>query len=138
MKNNLVLFAAALALLVTTAASAQTTKMKADIPFKFIVNRATLPAGAYSVESLDEAGSVLAIRGPDPKANSLAMSNSCRSANPASQTKLVFHRYGDQYFLYQVWIQGKTNGREFLPSPREKEVAKDYSMHEVVLIASGR
>ena len=62
MKNSLLLFAAALALAVTTVASAQTIKVKVKVPFDFIVNRATLPAGEYVVQSVDDLGKVLAIR----------------------------------------------------------------------------
>jgi hypothetical protein len=36
--------------------------------------------------------------------------------------KLVFHRYGDQYFLYQVWPAGATTGRQLPKSRGEREV----------------
>ena len=132
------LFAAALALLVTTAASAQTVRLKANVPFSFVVNRATLPAGEYSAESMDDQGIVLAIRSSNGKGTNLVVSNSCQSLNAASHTKLVFHRYGSRYFLSQAWVEGNTLGRELAPSPREKEVAKDFSMQEVVLMAARR
>jgi len=51
MKRNSLLFAAALALAVTTVASAQSTKVKVTVPFSFIVNRANLPAGEYLLRS---------------------------------------------------------------------------------------
>jgi len=137
MKRNL-LYAAALALAVTTAASAQTINLRVNVPFSFIVNRATLPAGEYSVQSLDDYGKILAIRDLDTKATSLVVSNPCRSLKSASQTKLIFHRYGDRYFLNQIWVEGNNAGHELSTSAREKEVAMDFTAREVVLMATRR
>jgi len=138
MKNSLMLFAAALALLVTTAANAQTIRVKAEIPFDFIVNRATLPAGEYSVEAVDGKGGVLLIRGMNSDSKSLVIANSCRSTKAAMDTKLIFHRYGNRYFLNQVWVAGNDAGQEIPSSRREKEVARDSSMQKVVLVAAKR
>lgn len=134
MKRNL-LIAAALALLGITAASAQTVDVKANVPFSFTINRATLPAGEYSLKSMDEQGAALAIRDLNSKTANLVLSSSCRSPKSASQTKLVFHRYGNHYFLSQIWIEGSEAGRELRPSAGEKEMARNVSMQEVVLVA---
>lgn len=138
MKKTLMLFAAALALFMTTAASAQTIHMKADIPFNFILNGATLPAGEYSVTSMDMTGQVLSVSDLKSHQSNLIISNSCRSLKPATKTKLVFHRYGDRYFLKQIWVAGNDSGRELSTSRREEEVARDFSMQEVVLVAAQR
>jgi hypothetical protein len=138
MKNTLMLFAAALALFVTTAASAQTIKLKAEIPFGFIVSGATLPAGEYLVRSADVEGKVLWFSDRNSNRNNLVLTNACSSLKVATKTKLVFHRYGDRYFLNQIWIAGNDLGRELPTSRRETEVAKDFSMQEVVLVAAQR
>jgi hypothetical protein len=138
MKRNSLLFAAALALAVTTVASAQSTKVKVTVPFSFIVNRANLPAGEYLLQSVDVEGKVLAIRNEETNTTSLVMFNSCTSLASSKQTKVIFHRYGERYFLNRIWVAGNTSGHELSPSPREKEVAKDFSMHEVVLMAARR
>jgi hypothetical protein len=119
----------------TMAASAQTVNVKAKVPFSFIVNRATLPAGEYWLNSLDDQGTALAIRNTDSKTTNLVLSNACVSTRGANKTKLVFHRYGNRYFLSQIWMAGNDRGREILPGTREKEMARDYSMQEVVLLA---
>jgi hypothetical protein len=138
MKRNLLLFAAALALVVTTVASAQSTKVKVTVPFSFIVNRANLPAGEYLVQSVDVEGKVLAIRNVETNTTNLVIFNSCTSLASPTQTKLIFHRYGERYFLSRIWVAGNTSGHELSPSSREKEVAKDFSMREVVLMAARR
>jgi hypothetical protein len=133
------LFAVAILGLLMTAVSAyaQTIRMKADVPFNFIVDRATLPAGAYTIESAGVADALL-IRDADGQAKRVVMPNHCESNQPAGQTKLVFRKYGDRYFLSQVWIEGNTLGHEFPKSSRETEVARDFTAQEVVLVASLR
>lgn len=138
MKNTLMLFAVALALLMTTAASAQTIQLKAEIPFGFIVNGATLPAGEYLVRSEGAGGAALLFSDLNGRGSNLMLTNTCRSLKVATKTKLVFHHYGDRYFLSQIWIAGKDSGRELPTSRREKEVARDFSMREVVLVAARR
>jgi hypothetical protein len=137
MKTTLMLFAVALALLVTTAASAQTIQVKTDIPFSFIINGATLPAGEYLVRS-QGVGGALVISDLNSHRNNLILTNACSSLKVATKTKLVFHRYGDRYFLNQIWIAGNDSGRELPTSAREKEVARDFSKEEVLLVAAQR
>jgi hypothetical protein len=43
---------------------------------------------------------------------------------PTESGRLVFHRYGDDYFLYEIWPAGATTGRELVQSHREKEVQR--------------
>jgi hypothetical protein len=45
------------------------------------------------------------------------------------QTKLVFHRYGDQYFLSQVWTAGESDVRELWKSRAERELIKRRANH---------
>jgi len=106
-------------------AQAQTIQMKADVPFEFIVNGSTLPAGQYTVQSFGSAdGKSLMVRGADGRA--LVNSIGLQSNTLAKQTKLVFHRYGNRYFLSQIWVAGMEGGRELPKSHRELELAKDY------------
>jgi hypothetical protein len=122
-------------LLVGMSAYAQTVNLKADVPFNFIIRGATLPAGEYTIQGLGD-GRAIAVRGP--KANTIVLSQRCASINPAKQSKLVFHRYGDRYFLAQLWVAGSDSGRQLPKSPREMEVARDYTVQDVVLFAALR
>jgi len=128
-----ILITAALAMLATTAASAQSIKVKATVPFSFIVGQFILPAGQYTLKATGN-GQVLEMRNLDAKITRLVLSNSCES-RPASETKLVFHRYGDRYFLSQIWSEGNDRGHEIPISQREKEIARNSSVQEVVLVA---
>ena len=127
-----------LSLMLATVSYGQSVLVKAHIPFNFSVTGATLPAGAYTIQSLTADGMVLSIRDSDMKAQGMVLAIECESRNDAKQTKLVFHRYGDRYFLTQVWVAGRNLGHRIPKSPRETEVAKDYTMPEVVLVAALR
>ena len=108
---------------VTAVASAngQSTKARATVPFDFIVGSETLSSGAYSVQSITSGGDVLRIQ------SSTSTDSAARLTMPAEgkseQAKLVFHRYGDTYFLAQVWNGSGDAGRELPKSKAEKEVA---------------
>jgi hypothetical protein len=132
MRGN-ILITAALATLATMAASAQTINVKATVPFSFIVGRSTLSAGEYSLKTMSN-GQVLALSNLDAKMTELVLLNSCESLT-ASKTKLVFHRYGDRYFLSQIWTEGNNRGHEIPISQREEETARNSSMQQLVLVA---
>jgi len=39
----------------------------------------------------------------------------------------LFHRYGDQYFLFQVWAPGATIGRQFTKSRAERQLLQNVA-----------
>ena len=125
-----------LGLLLGMPAYAQTVNLKADVPFNFIVTGATLPAGEYTIKGLGNG--TMSISSSDMNAHTLVLSNRCESINSATKSKLVFHRYGDRYFLANIWVAGETSGRQLPTSGREREVARDYSVQDVVLFAALR
>src|SRR5262245_21512914 len=138
MNRNLWLVAAAFVWLGTMTASAQKTEFKANVPFDFIVNGSTFPAGEYSFQSVDLLGKVLSIRGASSETQGMIVSSDKRSREPSQQTKLVFHRYGNQYFLAEVWLRGNPMGRTVPECPLEKEVATTSRMREVALSTARR
>jgi hypothetical protein len=95
----------------------------AQIPFSFHVGNSTLPSGSYTADSSAGSGSVLRLRSSDGKSAAMILSYGIPAHNgAASQPKLIFHKYGDDYFLFQVWGTGDI-GRELLQSRREAELA---------------
>jgi hypothetical protein len=131
--KKLLAIALALPLLITAAASAQTVHMRVSVPFNFIAVGATLPAGEYDIQSLGADEKMLVIRNLKSASGILVFSNSCESLNASSRTKLVFHRYGDRYFLSELWVEGQKSGHQVTPRERELEVAMDFPRDEVVL-----
>lgn len=127
-------------LLVAACANAQTIA-KVNVPFGFVANKATLPAGAYTVDLVSNTSSnrILALRSADARVGMLLMGNHATSAKPSENSRLVFHRYGNQYFLSQIWMAGETSGHQFPISRREAELAKNQTPSEnVIVLASLR
>ena len=125
-------------LLVAACANAQTPNLKANVPFDFVVDKAAMPAGAYSLDGLSHNTKAMAVRNHDAGITQIVLPNTARSLNVSSDTKLVFHRYGDEYFLSQIWIQGEREGLQFNISRREAEMARNSQSKDVVILAELR
>ena len=108
--------ASVLGAMLVGSGNAQAADVKARVPFSFAVNKKVLPPGPYSISSTG--ATALMIRGTSSGAMTVAQ----RLESPAAGPKLVFHRYGDEYILREVWTGGGV-GR-LLPEPRrERELA---------------
>jgi hypothetical protein len=123
-----------LGLVLVAGANAQSLKVKADIPFSFVVDKATLPAGSYSIDALSSSSGLVMIRGNDRKENMVVLSNNAESLNASPDTHLTFHRYGNQYFLEQIWVQGVHAGRQLRITRRETEEARNMQAESDVIV----
>jgi hypothetical protein len=138
MKNQLFALIGLGLLLATASAYAQTGVIKANVPFNFIVDKTDVPAGQYMIQSVGTTGTAVAIESSDRSVVKLVLPNACESSQTQEKSKLVFHRYGDQYFLAQIWREGDNRGSELPKSQRENEVAMDYPSQNVVVVATLR
>ncbi len=138
MKNQLFALIGLGLLLATASAYAQTGVVKANVPFDFIVNQTELPAGQYTIQNMGATGGPMVIESRDLTLTKVALPNDCQANKVPEKTKLIFHRYGSQYFLAQVWVAGNDRGRELPSSRREAEVAMDYPAQDVVVVATLR
>ena len=135
MKNlRSVLFVLA-AILLVPAARGQQNGVKADVPFDFVVGDRAYPAGEYTLRAaLND--SIIRIENMNEGAAAFTQSNACAKAVPSTETKLVFHRMGGHYFLYQVWTAGNLTGREFPKGRIEVELAQNHESPEAVIVAA--
>lgn len=139
MKKNLLGLAMSLALLMSAAAHAQTTQLNVTVPFEFIAGDTVLPAGDYDVHSIDVwGGKALSIHSVTLNAGTLVLSNSSQSAKISDRSTLVFYRYGQKYFLAEVWIANTNIGRQMPLDQRQTELARNQQKSEVMLTASGK
>jgi hypothetical protein len=102
-------------------------KIRINIPFDFTVGNNKLPAGEYSIGRAQPSSgdTILLISNLNKVANVLPITNAAQRVEPKHADTLVFHRYGDQYFLFQVWPAGATVGRVIPKSRSEREVARN-------------
>jgi hypothetical protein len=95
---------------------------KADIPFAFHVRDTVMPAGSYTVQEMSSAG-LVQIRNNDTRESILALAPPNRSGH-SEESKLVFHKYGDRYFLSELWLTG-AGAIDCVPTGKlEREVSK--------------
>jgi hypothetical protein len=94
------LFVAA-TLLTAGRAVAQDHRIIATVPFNFTVSDSLLPAGTYTIGFNSTAPNILSIL---DRAKSINISALGRTypRDPEKVAKLVFHRYGNQYFLSEI------------------------------------
>ena len=133
MKNSVskTLMTLALVLLAGAAASAQTTSATVNIPFSFTVDDVAMPAGEYVISSPSERVVTLQhIGGREAKA---AMTDNGSSSNSDGISKLVFHKYGNAYFLAAAWLPNADHPREFFASAKEIQIARSGGQDVVEL-----
>jgi len=90
-------------------------------PFAFTVERQQLPAGEYRVQLQD---GWLRVQSADGKASVYVLTMPVSGKAPEGHGEVVFHQYGEKYFLAQVWTPAHETGREMLVSRDEVELAK--------------
>jgi hypothetical protein len=111
-KSRAIYVAAALAIglsSTTTKAQYQTERVRFDAPFAFEYGSQHLPAGRYVVTR--ETPFVTLIQGQSTGV--MAMTQTASDMQPATKGKIVFRRYGQRYFLTQVWMPGKSSHLTF-------------------------
>jgi hypothetical protein len=86
-------------------ASAQGHLVEATVPFNFTVGDQTLPSGTYTIHSTTSSPDILAISNWSRKVNLMSMGLPNQS-NPRHDSILVFHKYGNQYYLSEVRSEG--------------------------------
>lgn len=139
MQKQALRFLSGLALLLAASSAFAQTHLRANIPFDFMVDKAKLAAGEYDISSAGfGTEKTLLLRNSDGKTLRMIIVNPVQANRPSSQTKLVFRRYGDRYFLSQIWVEGWDIGRELPRSAREAEMALDYSPTKVFVLAEMR
>jgi hypothetical protein len=107
-------------------------KMKANIPFDFNVDGASLSAGNYTLSSPSWA--TIQLRGVDSHEIATVSTHSAEKLVAGERGKLVFHRYGSVYYLAQVWGPNQTIGRELPRSAAEKETAKSMKEFTIAMV----
>lgn len=127
MKKTVTTIIAAVGLFLTMAVasvSAQTpTGAEVNIPFDFSAGKASLKAGTYVI--IRKSDSMLQIRHANEKRTILVNAPvTIGSRDYRAGERLVFNRYGDEYFLTQVWFTAD-QGKQLLPSNAETSAARE-------------
>ena len=104
--------------------------MVVDVPFAFLVNGQTLAAGHYVVAAID----VNHVRISNPQNSGLYVATHGALRTNSDGSKLVFHRYGDTYFLSAMWVGGNAIGRELPRSRAERKLEARTAEMELAVV----
>ena len=115
------------------------TRIQVNVPFDFAVGNTTLPAGKYEIRGLDDhAPNVLELRSANGRTTVVfdAESAQTRGDQIESKNELIFNKFGDRYFLSQVWVAGSSFGNELPKSRMEKRLMDGGNQPEKHSVAS--
>jgi hypothetical protein len=131
-----------LALMITVVpmlASAQlrnSDKIEARVPFQFVVANKPVPAGQWTVQAATADDRTLMIRNGDAKLNVFCNISEAEASKAATAPALVFHKYGDRYFLWGMKIEGTRVMYRLPESKAEMELrAQNAPLSQKILLA---
>jgi hypothetical protein len=121
-----ILTCAALTLSLNAALSGPTAQAQSttfNIPFDFSANDQKVPAGTYRI-SLLAPGYFSFVNTQSSKKQYLMLVQPTWEQNSEDGGRMIFRRYGDSNYLYQVWMPGRGEGRQFIRSRAEQEMLR--------------
>jgi len=126
----------ALAVVLAAPLGAQTLRITSSVPFEFMVAGRSMVAGDYTFGNLGSNGiGAIKVLGNNSSLVLLGNGTIASQKERAGQPLLIFHRYGDQYFLSRI-VDGSRNFVVELPTSRtEKELSKTASLAKFETVA---
>lgn len=109
-------FSLAVVVLGLCAGSAQAQELTVKIPFPFLAQGRTLPAGTYVVSRADQDPTAMVLRGEDAnrKAFAIVLTRPADGHDPAGdKPALIFSRFENQYRLSAIW-ESASEGQQMI------------------------
>lgn len=94
-----------------------------EIPFDFYVRNEKLNAGEYEVQKNTE--DVFVLRNVETGKKIILSARISAGKNGVEAEKVVFNKYGDRYFLREVYMDRLSLGRDLGESKTEKKIRKE-------------
>ena len=130
-KRMITLMAVAMFAITLTVASVHAQNdgsFSVTIPFDITAAGKTLPAGDYYLRpTLDGARVVMRIESKDGSINMYLLTHNAQSAEIQNESKLVFNKYSEQFFLSRVWLAGHRSGEELTKTSRERSLQHEMA-----------
>ena len=114
-------------------------RVEVNLPFDFTAGKANLKAGRYNLKKLS--ANVISILSEDGKRVLVDAPLTISDRDAKGGSRLVFNRYGDAYFLTQVWL-GSESGQQLFPTKtegnaRDTQIAKGFKPERVEVSLAG-
>jgi hypothetical protein len=106
---------------------AQTIDLKATIPFEFRMGKTLMAAGDYTIHHSNGA---LILRPQNGGKPAVGLASATDLPKHSSAAGLLFHRYGETYFLTTIWAPGYATACGMRESSLEKELARGGAPEE--------
>jgi hypothetical protein len=137
MRNRSFTTLGVLALLAAASAFGQ-QKVRYDIPFEFRFLDTVMPAGQYDVNvAANNVRNLLSLECYACRAHGYTVTYGIGGGgDPPDEGRMVFDKYGDTYYLSEVWKPGDSQGGALAKSKTEREIARTTpDMARVILAA---
>jgi hypothetical protein len=101
----------------------------ANVKFDFQIGDRLYPAGNYRIESISrQSDNILRIRSlGDANKNQIIVAT-LLNAGKGQAARLVFQKYGENYFLSNIFLDTEQWGYSIRPSRRQRESTKDLRL----------
>ena len=123
--------AVALVVVALVPAYGQKTSATVNIPFSFTVDDVRMPAGEYLISAPSE--KVIEIKHVGGREVKAAITSEVGATEWANHPRLVFHKYGNAYFLAAAWMPNSDHEQGFFASVNEVQVARNGGQDVVEL-----
>lgn len=121
-------------LMTAGSASAQSAVLKVNVPFDFTVNSTFLPAGNYTFGFDPMLPNTLIIqdRTKSVRARAYILRG---SIGRGREDRLIFHRYGGEYFLSEVGFDSASDGVSLPETKLERQAGKAGWKEDLAFLA---
>jgi len=97
-------------------------RFKVDVPFQFVLNGQTLPAGTYVIERTDPAKpNIVTLKRVDGGVVRVVLTQRVEKDEPSTASSLIFIQRNGKHYLFQVWTVAAMNGNQ-IPVALDKKV----------------
>jgi len=101
--------------------------VRANVPFDFTVGDKTFQAGKIITGMPRSDAGAMTIRNIDNGQHALRVARTLRGADTSDLAKLVFRKYGNRYFLAEVWVPG-VRVWEVIKSRSERAIEREIRL----------
>jgi hypothetical protein len=106
--------------------------IRAKIPFDFNVGDKKLPAGEYTFSRLSgfSDNRTMSVSSADARTHLFQSTFETSLLTAKNKSTLIFHRYGDQYFLEQIFSGGEQEGTQVPESRSERTIRRQLAQSQ--------
>ena len=100
--------------------------LEVNIPFQFHAGNAKLPAGEYRIHVVENSDlALMEIVSADGSTSALFQVRESDANSAPAKNELIFNKYGNRYFLAELFEEGNATGSQVDESRYEKAVSHE-------------